>query len=68
MHLNLEKQTVSQKLFEPFGDVISKGMEKNMKFNLMIFIILRPISVNFLEAIAHFIRSRSRKQAQRPQT
>ena len=29
MHLNLEKLTVSQKLFEPFGDVISKGMEKN---------------------------------------
>ena len=29
MHLNLEKLTVSQKLFEPFGDVISKGMENN---------------------------------------
>ena len=29
MHLNLEKLTISQKLFEPFGDVISKGMENN---------------------------------------
>ena len=29
MHLNLEKLTLSQKLFEPFGDIISKGMEKN---------------------------------------
>ena len=31
MHLNLEKLTVSRKLFEPFGDIISKGME-NKKF------------------------------------
>ena len=31
MHLNLEKLPVSRKLFKPFGDVISKGME-NKKF------------------------------------
>ena len=29
MHLNLEKLPVSRKLFKPFGDVISKGMENN---------------------------------------
>ena len=27
MHLKLEKLTLSRKLFEPFGDIISKGME-----------------------------------------
>ena len=31
MYLNLEKLTLSRKLFEPFGDIISKGME-NKKF------------------------------------
>ena len=29
MHLKLEKLTLSRKLFEPFGDIISKGMENN---------------------------------------
>ena len=29
MHLNLEKFPLSRKLFKPFGDVISKGMENN---------------------------------------
>ena len=29
MHLKLEKLTLSHKLFEPFGDIISKGMENN---------------------------------------
>ncbi len=29
MYLNLEKLPVSRKLFKPFGDVISKGMENN---------------------------------------
>ena len=29
MHLNLEKLSLSQELFEPYGDIISKGMENN---------------------------------------
>ena len=29
MHLNLKKLALSQKLFEPYGDIISKGMENN---------------------------------------
>ena len=29
MHLNLEKLALSSKLFEAFGDIISKGMENN---------------------------------------
>ena len=29
MYLKLEKLTLSRKLFEPFGDIISKGMENN---------------------------------------
>ena len=29
MHLKLEKLTLSRKLFESFGDIISKGMENN---------------------------------------
>ena len=29
MYLNLEKLSISQELFEPYGDIISKGMENN---------------------------------------
>ena len=29
MNLNLEKLSISQELFKPYGDIISKGMENN---------------------------------------
>ena len=29
MDLNLEKLSISRELFEPYGDIISKGMENN---------------------------------------
>tara|TARA_B100000963_G_scaffold342840_1_gene344072 strand:+ start:857 stop:1372 length:516 start_codon:yes stop_codon:yes gene_type:complete len=29
MNLNLEKLSISRELFEPYGDIISKGMESN---------------------------------------
>ena len=29
MYLNLEKLSITRELFEPYGDVISKGMENN---------------------------------------
>ena len=29
MYLNLEKLSISRELFEPYGDIISKGMENN---------------------------------------